>query len=74
MMKSLRDQHSCVSLRNIKIANFNWIAKKLLPIINVDPNISNDALNKTLNEKFGIKPHQIQLRRFKTKATILFFS
>jgi hypothetical protein len=74
MMKSLRDQHSCVSFRNIKIANFNWVAKKLLSIINVDPNISNDALNKTLNEKFGIKPHQIQLRRFKTKATILFFS
>jgi hypothetical protein len=59
MMKSLRDQHSCVSLRNIKIANFNWVAKKLLPIINVDPNIFNDAFNKTSNEKFGIKPHPI---------------
>ena len=52
MMKSLGDQHSCVSLGNIKIANFNWIAKKLFSIINIDPNISNDALDKTLDKKF----------------------
>jgi hypothetical protein len=73
MMRSLRDLHSCVSFENIKIVNFNQVTKKLLLIINVDLIISNDALDKTLNEKFGIKLYPIQLRRSKTKATILFF-
>lgn len=33
----------------------------------VDPNISNKELDKILNDKFRIKPHLMQLWRFRTK-------
>jgi len=42
----------------------------LLPIISVNPNISNEALDIILEDKFGIEPMTLQLYWTKTKAKI----
>jgi len=39
----------------IKVVNSTWIANKILFIINVDPNISKEALNTILEENYDIK-------------------
>lgn len=61
MIKSLRDQHGCIRLENIKATNSTWITKILLSIISADPNISNKELDIILNNKFRIKSQLIQL-------------
>jgi hypothetical protein len=44
------------------------IIKTLLPLISVNPNISNETLNTIIKDKFEIKPQPIQLWRARTKA------
>lgn len=61
MNKSLRDKHSCIKPCTIKVLNSTCIVKKLLLIIKVDPNISNEALDIILDDKFRIKPYSIQI-------------
>jgi len=42
--------------------------KKLLSIINTNPNILNEALKIVLEYQFRIKPHKRQVQRVKRKA------
>jgi len=46
---------SILSFFIIKVVNSTWIANKILFIINVDPNISKEALNTILEENYDIK-------------------
>jgi len=59
MIKSLKSKHICINSSTIKVATSIWIAKKLLPLINDEPNISNKAFKTILNDKFRIKLHPI---------------
>jgi len=65
IIKSLKDKHTCIWPISIKVANSIRIKKILLQIFNVNPNISSEANWMILDDKFGIKPYQIQLRRAK---------
>lgn len=42
--------------------------KILLPIMSVDPNISNETLDTIIEDKFGIEPPPMQLWRARTKT------
>lgn len=59
MLKTLKDDHSCIKLVTIKTINSTWITKKIILVISVDPNISNKTLDTILDDKFRIKPHPI---------------
>lgn len=59
IIKSLRGENSFIRPSTIKAANSKWLAKKLLPIINVDSNVSNEALKTNLDDKVWDKPHLI---------------
>lgn len=59
MVKILKDKHTCIKPSIIKAINSIWITNKILYVISVDPNISREALDTVLEEKYGIKPHSI---------------
>jgi len=46
---------SILSFFIINVVNSTWIANKILFILNVDPNISKEALNTILEENYDIK-------------------
>jgi hypothetical protein len=50
MVKTIKDKHNCTRLSTIKAINYTWIAKMILLVSSVDPNISNKELNTILKE------------------------
>jgi hypothetical protein len=65
------EKHNCIRPPTIKAANAKWIANTLLFIMTVDLNISNEALDTIIKDKFGIKPSPMKLWRERTKTKSL---
>jgi hypothetical protein len=54
MVKTIKDKHNCTRLSTIKAINYTWIAKMILLVSSVDPNISNKELNTILKENVAL--------------------
>ncbi|XP_071939015.1 uncharacterized protein [Coffea arabica] len=67
MIKTYQGEHTCVMDRKNTEATADWIAKKLVPIMRIHPNMSTKGVEAEMI-KYGVHPSKWQMYRALTKA------